>query len=513
MANRRFEMYEYRNALVRMRLGDSDRQIAAAKLMGRRKAGELRQLATAHGWLDTSRPLPDDSTLAAVLARKPAPVPASSRVQPYRDQVKRWWEAGIQGTTIHEALVRNHHFQGSYSSVRRFIQGLESRDPKATVILDFAPGEAAQVDFGTGPLMACHETGELKKTWFFVMTLCYSRHQYAEVVHQQTVETWLLCHRRAFEWFGGVVARVTIDNPKCAITRACVRDPDVQRAYAEYAEVYGFRIDPCPPGDPAKKGRVEAGVKYIKRSFLPLREFRHLQDANQQLQRWVLESAGNRIHGRTRHRPLAQFKAVEKPHLKPLPDVAPTLATWHRVKVHRDAHVQHEKRLYSVPFRLMGQRLWLKATPATIQLYREHELVATHTRLDYAGQRSTVDDHMPPEALAYKLRDPQWCLAEAERIGPHCRVLVQRLFDDRVLENLRAVQGIVRLQKKYGAARLEAACERALSFDNPRYRAVKTILEKGLDQHPDLTQSFDELSSTYTGRGRFSRDTRRLLSH
>ena len=196
---------------------------------------------------------------------------------------------------------------------------LDQRYPKATVILDFAAGEAAQVDFGAGPLLPCSYTGELKKTWFFVMTLCHSRHQYAEVVHHQTVETWLLCHRRAFEWFGGVVARVIIDNPKCAITRACVRDPQVQRAYAE---AYGFKIDPCPPRDPAKKGRVEAGVKYIKRSFLPLREFRDRSDANDQLRTWILETAGNRVHGRTRHRPLAQFDAVEKPHLKPLPEYA-----------------------------------------------------------------------------------------------------------------------------------------------------------------------------------------------
>ena len=85
------------------------------------------------------------------------------------------------------------------------------------------------------------------------MTLCFSRHQYVEFVWDQTVATWLGCHRRAFEWFAAVPARVIIDNPKCAITKACVRDPLVQRAYAECAEGYGFKIDPCPPADPAKK--------------------------------------------------------------------------------------------------------------------------------------------------------------------------------------------------------------------------------------------------------------------
>lgn len=514
MANRRFEMFEYRNVLVRMRLGDSNRQIAKAKLMGRRKAEELRKLAQAKGWLDKERPLPDDAVLVQALKGETpeSPAVAASSVEPFRDQVAAWRAAGIQGTTIHKALVRNHGFPGSYSAVRRFIQGLEAATPCATVILEFAPGEAAQVDFGSGPSLPDERTGELKKTWVFVMTLCHSRHQYAEVIWRQDVETWLACHRRAFEWFGGVVRRVIIDNAKCAIVRACSRDPEVQRAYAECAEGYGFKIDPCPPREPQKKGRVEAGVKYIKRAFFPLRQFRNIDDANAQLHQWILEEAGNRIHGSTRRQPLALFEQGDKPLLQALPDVPPTLAVWAKVKVHRDAHVQYRKALYSVPFRRVGQSLWLKATATTIQLYCEHELVATHPRLHRPGQRSTVDDHMPPEALAYKLRDPQWCLQAARRVGPDCLDLVNRLFADKVLENLRAVQGLLGLKKKYGAARLEAACTRALAYDNPRYRAVKTILEKGLDQHADPQRAFDELCDTYTGQGRFTRDTRTLLN-
>ena len=93
------------------------------------------------------------------------------------------------------------------------------------------------------------------------MTLCFRRHQYAEVIWDQRVETGLACHHRAFEWFNAVPARLIIDNAKCAITRACTRDPEVQRAYGECAEGYGFKIDPCPPREPQKKGRVEAGVK------------------------------------------------------------------------------------------------------------------------------------------------------------------------------------------------------------------------------------------------------------
>ena len=236
MANRRFEMYEYRQVLVRMRLGDSDREIARSGLMGRAKTAALRTTAGEHGWLDPDKPLPDDTVLAEVLAKPAKGGGPASSVEPFRAQILAWREAGIQGTTIYDALVRNHGFSGSYSAVRRFLQGIDSRSPKATVILDFAPGEAAQVDFGAGPLIADERTGELLKSWVFVMTLCHSRHQYAELIRHQDVETWLACHRRAFEFFGGVPARIIIDNAKCAIVRACRRDPEVQRAYAECAE-------------------------------------------------------------------------------------------------------------------------------------------------------------------------------------------------------------------------------------------------------------------------------------
>lgn len=241
MSNRRFErsaarMFHYRQALVRMRQGDSDRDIARCGLMGRKKAAALRQLAEGRGWLDPARALPEDIELATSFTRREA-VPAScvSSLEPYRDRVVQWYEAGIQGTTIHSALVRQHGFTGSYSAVRRFLQQLAAeRPPAATCRLAFAPGEAAQVDraadrFGAGPLLTDVHTGELIKTWVFVMTLCWSRHQYAEVVRDQSSATWLACHRRAFAWFNGVPARLIIDNAKCAITRACTRDPEVQR--------------------------------------------------------------------------------------------------------------------------------------------------------------------------------------------------------------------------------------------------------------------------------------------
>jgi transposase len=501
-----------RQVLVRSGKGDSDRDIARSRIMGRRKLAQIRSVAEERGWLAAAAPLPDDATLATLFARKEA-LPAScvSTLEPWRAQITAWHQEGIQGTTIHAALVRNHGYTGSYSSVHRFVSQLvRAVEPDVPLRLVFKPGEAAQVDFGAGPLIPDALTGQPAKTWFFVMTLCGSRHQYVEWVRDQSVATWLACHRHAFQWFGGVVERVIIDNPKCAITKACVHDPEVQRAYADCAEGYGFKIDPCPPRDPAKKGIVEAGVKYVKRAFLPLREFRSLADANRQATEWARGEAGNRCHGTTREKPLTRFLETERALLRPVPDTPPVLAVWAKVKVHRDAHVQFERCLYSVPFRLVGQSLWLKASDTVVSLYREHEQVASHPRQSRPGARATVPDHLPPEAQAWQLRDTQWCLREAERVGPACHALIRALFGDQVLVNLRAVQGVLRLGQSYGVGRLEAACERALDFGSPRYRTVKTILAKGLDHRQDAPAAV-ATPETYTQGGRFCRDPKTLF--
>jgi len=419
-------MHHYRQALLRMRQGDSDREIAAAKIMGRRKASDWRAAALAQGWLDPAAVLPDDETIVAVLDPPKRAASTVSSLEDHRPLIALWVEQGVSGTAIHQALQRAHGWTGSYSAVRR------------------------------------HPDGQTRRTWAFVMTLCHSRHQYVEFVWDQTVATWLGCHRRAFEWFAGVPQRIVIDNAKCAITKACAHDPHVQRTYAECAEGYGFRIDPCPPHDPQKKGIVESGVKYVKGNFLPLREFRDLADLNAQARAWVMNEAGQRRHGTTRVAPLELF-TLERTHLQALPEQAPDLGSWSRVCVHRDCHVKFDHCLYSAPFSLVGKTLWLRATDGAVSLYHEHRLVASHARSLRPGQRMTVRDHLPPKAQLFFAHDRHWLAQQAQSIGPACTELLQRLLGDRIVERLRAAQGVIHLAKPYGPMRLEAACARALA--------------------------------------------------
>jgi len=195
MANRRFEMYEYRQVLMRLRLGATDREVARAQRIGRAKVAHIRQVAAAQGWLEPSGPMPDDARLAAVFRVVRTSAQNVSSVEPFRDQILSWHAQGIQATTIRQALARVRGFDGSVHSVYRFLQQAAPTTPAATVMLDFDVADTAQVDFGQGPLITDCASGDLIKTWIFVMTLAWSRHQYAEIVPNQKIETWLARHR------------------------------------------------------------------------------------------------------------------------------------------------------------------------------------------------------------------------------------------------------------------------------------------------------------------------------
>lgn len=157
-----------------------------------------------------------------------------STLKEQRAKVASWVEQNVLGTAIHQALQRQHGWTGSYSSVRPMVAGIRSTmPPEITCHLEFAPGEAAQVDSGAGPILL-HPDGKPRRTWAFVMTLAHSRHQCLAFVWDQTAATLLGCHRRAFEWFAGVPQRIAIDNAKCAITRACAQDPSISLSFRTF---------------------------------------------------------------------------------------------------------------------------------------------------------------------------------------------------------------------------------------------------------------------------------------
>lgn len=474
---------DIREIVRHIRATESDRAVNRATGIHRLTVKRYRAWANEQGLL--SGPLPSLEELQ-VLAREtlktPPPPQNVSSVEPYRKVVKELRQQGVEVAAIWERL-KEQGFEGKYPAVYRFVRTLEPQAPDATVRVERKPGEEAQVDFGYGGRMIDPTTGQARKTWAFVMTLSWSRHQYVEFVFDQKVATWLLLHRHAFEFFGAVSRRVVIDNLKAGITKACWNDPQIQASYRECAEHYGFLILPCRPRTPEHKGKVEqGGVHYVKRNFLAGRVPTTITQANRDVLVWCNTTAGQRRHGTTKEQPLVQFQEIEQAHLLPLPETPFDPSTWKVVELYRDCYVTFDNAYYSAPFRLIGQELRVRGGSQQVRLYTlDFDLVATHDRATHPGQRQTHLDHLPPHKVPGLLLDRDNCLAEATAIGPATSQVVETLLADPVLDRLPTVGRLLRLRQRYSDAQLEAACARALHYGDPAYKTVKGILAKGLE--------------------------------
>ena len=487
MPQRRLTLMDIRELLLHIRSGSSDRQIQRDTGVGRRTVQRYRRWAEEQGLLEG--PLPPTEALQALIAQtvpERTPPQNVSSVEPYRELVIKWRKEQVEMSAIHDRL-RERGFSGSYMAVNRFVHSLEPIIPKATVRVERKPGEEAQIDFGYTGYMMDPQTGRLRKTWAFVMTLSWSRHQYAEFVFDQKVETWIRLHSHAFEFFQGVPQRVVIDNLKAAIIRACWNDPQVQYSYRECAEHCGFLIAPCRPRTPEHKGKVEqGGVHYVKRNFLGGRDATTITQANRDVRGWCLTTAGLRIHGTTKEKPLERFQQAEQACLKPLPPTPYDMAVWKRLKVKRDCYIEFDQAYYSVPFRLIEQRVWVCGGSRQVRIFNQkYELEATHERAQKPGERCTQLNHLPPEKVPGLVLARDSCLAEAALIGPATQEVVQAMLEDPVLDRLPTVGRLIRLRHRYDDRRLEAACRRALEYGDPNYGTIKGILAQKLDQ-PEL---------------------------
>jgi transposase len=479
---------DIQNLLRRLQAGQKDRAVARALKVNRATVGKYRTWAEASHLLEG--PLPDLETLHALLKGRfgdPDPRQNHSSVEAYRDVIQALVDQGCGPRTVWEKLGEQIGFTGSESSVYRMCAKLKAAQPPDVVVrIETPPGEVAQVDFGEVGKLFDPVRQTIRRAWVFAMVLGWSRHMYAELVFDQTLTTWLLCHQRAFEFFGGVPRRVVIDNLKAAVVRAYVQDqdPEVTRAYGECADHYDFLIDPCLPKHPEHKGKVErGGVRYIQQSFVPLvTPNSPLPEANAQLQHWLLTRAGLRKHGTTHQVPLARFVQTEQKALLPLPTTAYDPAVWKQVKLHRDGHVVFDKAFYSAPWRFVGQTLWLRAGLREIRLFSsDFALVATHPRAARAGERLTHLDHLPREKVRGLTATRPSVQAEAETIGPATAQVVSELLASRPVDKLRTALRVLRLAETYTPARLEAACARGLAFGDVSLPTLKRILVEKLD--------------------------------
>ena len=489
-------MWEVLEVLKRVHRGEGRRKVARSTNHSRSTVGRYIAVAQDMGWVPGLHE-PDEALAADVFAKlKPGPRDkepgkAARLLGPQEEQLKRWLAAdefckqGMPLTKVH-GLLERRGVAVSYSELYRYaVKHLGFGRKRATVrVAESAPGEEAEVDFGRLGFLIDPETNRKRVLHALVVTLTASRHQYVHLTHGQKVENLILGLEEAWESFGGVPARVVIDNMKAAVLKACRYDPVFERTFNEYADYRGFIIDAAAEGEPTHKPHVERGVPYVRRNFFAGERFLSLVHAQLEAVRWCTHTAGMRVHGTTRKQPLAEFEAHEKAALTPLSKERFDVPRWGKPTVHPDCHVRFNYALYSVPYQYRGKETDVRGDTKLVRIYVDGVLVKTHPAYPKGGRSTDYSDY-PEEKSPYAMRDANYIVARAQKQGQNTGEFAEKLLSGKFpWAKLRQAQKLLRLSDKYGAKNVDSACQRALRFDLINVKRVEGILKHALDCRP-----------------------------
>ena len=331
------------------------------------------------------------------------------------------------------------------------------------------------------------DTGEILHAEIFVAVLGASNYTFAEATMTQNLRDWIGSHIRAFEFFQGVPALIVPDNLKSGVTRPCYYDPDINPTFAAFAEHYHTAVLPARVGKPRDKPKVEGGVLLAQRWILARlrhQRFFSLADLNAAIRLQLVDFNPKPFQALPGCRKSA-YEQLDKPALRPLPTTPFEFADWKGATVNIDYHVEFDHHYYSVPYQLVHQKVQIRATEKVIEAFQKGQRIASHIRSREHGKHTTLSEHMPPQ---HKFGDwtPGRFLNWALEFGDQVVLAVKTILESKAHpeQGFRACLGIMRLGKKVGATRLNAACRRALFFKSPRFRTIQTILENSQESRP-----------------------------
>ena len=351
---------------------------------------------------------------------------------------------------------------------------------------DHRGGEKLFVDYGEGLSLIDPQSGEPIQTQLFVAVWGASNYSFAEATLTQQLPDWIGSHVRAFEYFGCLPKIVVPDCLRSAVSRACRYEPELNPTYAEMASHYGLCVLPARPAHPKDKAKVETGVLIAKRWILAVLRhctFYSLAELNGAIHE-LLERLNGRALRKLKKSRRELFERFDRPNALGLPDKPYEYAEWKLATVNIDYHIEINQHYYSVPFRLVREKLDVRLTADTVEAFQKGQRVAAHVRSFIAHRHSTLTEHMPPAHQNYLEWTPSRIVSWAQKTGPATALLVQRIIESRAHpeQAYRSCLGILRLEKHYSPQRLENACLRALKFAALSFKALRNILANGLDR-------------------------------
>ena len=409
---------------------------------------------------------------------------SASACKPYRDLIEQALAVKRNAMSIWQQLVDQHGFGGSYQSVKRFVRKLRGSAVEPRCVIETAPGQEAQVDYGRGPLVRDPKTGKYRSTRLFVLTLGYSRKSVRLLSFQSSARIWCELHETAFRRLGGASKILVLDNLREGVLEPDIYDPAINPLYRDMLAHYGAVALACRVRDPDRKGKVESGVGHAKKTPLRGQRFENLAEAQAYLDHWEERWADTRIHGTTKRQVLAMF-AAEKPCLQALPLEPFRYYQYGDRTVHLDGCVEVEAAYYSAPPGWIGRHVRVQfdarhvrlLDPLTGQLLREH------VQQERGRHRIQPEDRpkRTPGSTLYLLK-------RATNDGPHIGQLCASLHARDGELAVRRIQGVLSLAKKYGPARVDAACAALIDLGTIEYRSLRRYLERHAQPPAHLQQ-------------------------
>lgn len=428
----------------------------------------------------TEQVTPDSDRMAAsetdVKAASQSSGSSSASVcEAYRDAIELGLSRGRNAKAIWQDLVDDYGFAGGYQSVKRFVRKSRGQQsPEARAVIETAPGEESQVDYGTGPMVRDSRSGKYRRTRLFVLTLGYSRKSVRLLLFQSSSQIWAELHEKAFRRLGGTTRTIVLDNLREGVLSPDIYDPTINPLYRDVLKHYGTVPLPCRVADPDRKGKVESGVGHAQKTPLKGLHFETLEAAQTYLDHWEERWADTRIHGTTKRQVAAMF-TEERPALLPLPLEPFRYYRFGDRTVHLDGCVEVEAAYYGAPPGWIGRLIRVQWDSHRVRLLnpRTGELLREHLRQARGGRHMEEQDRpkqTPPGTVQLLLR--------ADKAGRQIGALCHGMHTKDGEAAVRRILGVLSLAKKYGAATVDDACAAVLEMGSCEYRFVRNYLER-----------------------------------
>ena len=503
-------MTKYREILRLSSLGISQQNIANSCNVSKKTVNRVLKRAKE---LNVSWPL-DANDTDAVLAEKFFPsaktVASNKRMPDFAYIRKELLRNGVSKKLLWTEYMEECHANGEeplmYSQFCFYIQQDEQKR-RATMHINRKPGEQVEVDWaGDTATIIDPDTDEIVKAYIFVGVMTYSQYAYVEAFLDTKQKSWIHAHVHMYEFFGGVAKILVPDNCKTAVVHnGGWKNQQINETYQELAEHYGTAIIPARVRSPKDKPNAEGTVGNISTwitAALRDEQFFSLAELNRAI-RNKLELFNQRLFQKKEGSRLSLFLGEELPLLAPLPATRFELADWKTATVQFNYHISVDGMLYSVPFEYIKKKVDVRVTDYTIEIFYNHNRIASHRRLKgRTGQYSTITEHMPEDHQKYLEWNGDRFRKWAERIGINTYTVVNEILTSKGVEQqtYRSCMGLLKLAEKHSDATLEAACEKALTYTaSPSYKSIKNILATQSDKLISETKA--DIETTHKTRG------------